>query len=35
VAVRTRGAGNKQEVIAVDEFIRRLQEAIERRTLTP
>lgn len=35
VAVRTRGAGNKQEVITVDEFIRRLREAIERRTLTP
>lgn len=35
VAVRTRGAGNKQEIIALDEFIRRLAEAVERRTLTP
>jgi threonyl-tRNA synthetase len=35
VAVRTRGAGNKQEIIAVDEFIRRLAEAVERRTLIP
>ena len=35
VAVRTRGAGNKQEVIALEEFIRRLTEAIERWTLTP
>jgi len=35
VAVRTRGAGSKQEVIPVDEFLRRLQEANAGRTLTP
>lgn len=33
VAVRTRGAGNKQDILPVDEFIRRLEEAIERRSL--
>jgi threonyl-tRNA synthetase len=35
VAVRTRGAGTKQEVIPVDEFIRRARAAIAQRTLTP
>jgi threonyl-tRNA synthetase len=35
VAVRTRGAGNKQEVIAVEEFINRLQDAVARRSLAP
>ncbi len=35
VAVRVRGAGNKQEVIAVDEFITRLQADISTRALKP
>jgi len=35
VAVRTRGAGNKQEILPVDEFLHRLQQAIAGRTLTP
>jgi len=35
VAVRTRGAGNKQEVLPVDEFRRRLEGAIGSRSLAP
>ena len=35
VAVRTRGAGTKQEVIPVDEFLLRLRNAIATRSLTP
>ena len=33
-AERTRGAGNKQEVLPVDDFIRRLEEALRQWTLT-
>jgi threonyl-tRNA synthetase len=35
VAIRVRGAGNKQEVIPVDEFITRLQADIASRALKP
>ena len=35
VAVRTRGAGNKQEVVTLDEFIRRLSADIGSRSLKP
>jgi len=33
VAVRVRGAGNKQEVVAVDAFVRRVTEEVESRAL--
>jgi threonyl-tRNA synthetase len=35
VAVRTRGAGNKQDVIGVDEFVARVKREVETRALTP
>jgi threonyl-tRNA synthetase len=35
VAVRVRGAGKKQEIIPVAEFVRRLQEEVRTRSLTP
>jgi threonyl-tRNA synthetase len=35
VAVRVRGAGRKQEIIPVAEFVRRLQEEVRTRSLTP
>ncbi|HRP07740.1 MAG TPA: threonine--tRNA ligase [Gemmatimonadales bacterium] len=35
VAVRTRGAGNKQEIVDADEFISRLKEQIDSRALVP
>jgi threonyl-tRNA synthetase len=35
VALRTRGAGNKQEVVTLDEFIRRLSADIGSRSLKP
>jgi threonyl-tRNA synthetase len=35
VAVRTRGAGNKQDILPVAEFLGRLQQAIATRSLTP
>lgn len=35
VAVRTRGAGNKQDVIEVDEFVARVKREVETRALTP
>jgi len=35
VAVRTRGAGNKQDIIAVDAFVRRVQDEIRTRALVP
>ena len=35
VAVRVRGAGKKQEILSLDEFVRRLQEEVRTRSLTP
>ncbi|MGH7537092.1 MAG: His/Gly/Thr/Pro-type tRNA ligase C-terminal domain-containing protein, partial [Gemmatimonadales bacterium] len=35
VAVRVRGAGKKQEILATDEFVRRLAEEVRTRSLTP
>ncbi|MEO5824462.1 MAG: threonine--tRNA ligase [Gemmatimonadales bacterium] len=35
LAVRTRGAGNKQDVVAVDEFVARMVREIRERTLGP
>ncbi len=35
VAVRVRGAGKKQEILPLDEFVRRLQEEVRTRSLTP
>jgi len=35
LAVRVRGAGNKQEVVSVEEFASRLVEQIRSRTLVP
>jgi threonyl-tRNA synthetase len=35
VAVRVRGATNKQEVVAVEEFITRLKEQVAKRELVP
>jgi threonyl-tRNA synthetase len=35
VAVRVRGAGKKQDIIPVSEFVRRLQEEVRTRSLTP
>ena len=35
VAVRVRGAGNKQEILGVDEFAARLIESVKSRALTP
>jgi threonyl-tRNA synthetase len=35
VAVRVRGAGKKQEVVALDAFIARVTEEIRTRALTP
>ena len=35
VAVRVRGAGNKQEVIKVDEFVARVMEQVRSRALAP
>jgi threonyl-tRNA synthetase len=35
VALRTRGAGKKQEILTADAFIERLQEEIRTRALTP
>ncbi|HYC51067.1 MAG TPA: threonine--tRNA ligase [Gemmatimonadaceae bacterium] len=35
VAVRVRGAGKKQEIVSVDEFVRRLSEEARSRALTP
>jgi threonyl-tRNA synthetase len=35
VAVRARGAGKKQEVLALEEFVRRLQEEVRTRALNP
>jgi threonyl-tRNA synthetase len=34
VAVRARGAGKKQEVMAVQEFVERLQREVTTRSLT-
>ena len=33
VAVRTRGAGNKQDIVPVDTFLERLKREIENRSL--
>jgi threonyl-tRNA synthetase len=35
VAVRTRGAGSKQEILPLEEFVARLTQAIAARSLTP
>ena len=35
VAIRVRGAGKKQEVVPVDDFVARLVEEIRTRALTP
>jgi threonyl-tRNA synthetase len=35
VAVRVRGAGKKQEVVSVDDFLTRLEEEIRTRRLAP
>ena len=35
VAVRTRGDGNKQEIISVEEFAARLMESVKQRSLSP
>src|SRR6266513_1092485 len=35
VAVRGRGAGNKQVVLGIDEFVKRLQEEVQTRSLSP
>jgi len=35
VAVRARGAGKKQEILPVEEFVRRLVEEVRTRSLTP
>ena len=35
VAVRTRGAGNKQEVITVEAFLAQLTEQVRTRALVP
>jgi threonyl-tRNA synthetase len=35
IAVRVRGAGNKQEIVTVEDFVARVQEAVRTRALTP
>jgi len=35
VAVRARGTGKKQEILPVEEFVRRLVEEVRTRSLTP
>ena len=35
VAVRVRGVGKKQEILALDDFVRRLGEEVRTRSLTP
>ncbi len=35
VAVRVRGAGKKQEVLAVEDFVERVQTQIRGRSLSP
>jgi len=35
VAVRARGEGKKQVILPVDEFVRRLQEEVRTRSLSP
>jgi threonyl-tRNA synthetase len=35
VAVRGRGAGNKQVVMGLDEFVAKLKEEVHTRSLTP
>jgi threonyl-tRNA synthetase len=35
VAIRVRGAGNKQEIVPVQEFLTRVTEQIRARALTP